>query len=141
VGFFIRTPKSSQKLNVAGHGQMAGISPRAHRSPSAKVTTAVAQPQGKPDGQQLKENMKKICIVVGDDGAISVGIEPQGEAMGEGMEVGEDQSYLQPAESPEAAMEMVMQLMGSDERSPEEQMQAGYAKGRPGLNPAKVLGG
>jgi len=86
--------------------------------------------------------MKKICIVVGDDGSLMVGIEPpEGEEMGEGMEMEEDTSYLQPAESPEAAMEMVMQLMGSDERSPEEQMQAGYAKGRPSMNPAKVLGG
>ena len=96
-------------------------------------------------GRNRKTHMKKICIVVGDDGAISVGVEPKdeemGEQMGEGMEMEEDTSYLQPAESPEAAMEMVMQLMGSDERSPEEQMQAGYAKGRPSMNPAKVLGG
>ena len=92
-------------------------------------------------GRNRKTHMKKICIVVGDDGAISVGVEPQDEEMGEGMEMEEDTSYLQPAESPEAAMEMVMQLMVADERSPEEQMQAGYAKGRPSMNPAKVLGG
>ena len=95
-------------------------------------------------GRNRKTHMKKICIVVGDDGAISVGVEPQDEEMGEGMEMEEDESYLQPAESPEAAMEMVMQLMGSDEPSEGqamEQMQAGYSKARPGMSAAKVLGG
>jgi|APGre2960657404_1045060.scaffolds.fasta_scaffold319248_1 hypothetical protein len=92
--------------------------------------------------------MKKICIVVGDDGSLMVGIEPpEGEEMGEGMEMEEDTSYLKPAESPEAAMEMAMQLIQGDAQPSEgqamEQMQAGYAKARPGsgMNPAKVLGG
>ncbi len=75
-----------------------------------------------------------------------VGLEPpEGEGMdGEGspMDMEQDKSYMQPAESPGAALEMVRQLMGSeDARSPEEQMQAGYNKSRPGMSAAKVFGG
>lgn len=88
--------------------------------------------------------MKKICVVVGDDGQISVGVEPQGEEMAEGegmgMEgmgegMGED-SYLEPVADEREALMRVRELM-QDEADPEAE--AGFAKGFNGVSGAEGL--
>ena len=90
--------------------------------------------------------MKKICVVVGDDGQISVGVEPQGEEMaeGEGMgemgepgaEMGEDESYLQPVADEREALMKVRELMQAQE---DPEASAGFEKGFNGVSGAEGL--
>lgn len=85
----------------------------------------------------------KICIESQPDGTFLVG---EDSSMGEGAEMGEgmpqemamDQSQgMQPAASLDEALDMARQLLESDGRSDQEQMQAGYDKGQRQM-PAKM---
>lgn len=89
--------------------------------------------------------MKKICIELADDGTISVGEEPQNEGgMPEGsvQDAESDKSYMQPAESIDAALATAKQMLSGDQGQglgpdnpfeqpkPEASMQQGFAKAR-----------
>lgn len=116
---------------------------RERQLPSRKVS---------PYGSQTKEHMKTICITANDDRSFTVELEPA-ETAPESPEMGAENGMMDMAEdkqegetgqtvaSIDEAMNLARQMLQDDGRSPEEQMQAGYAKGRPGMNPAMVLGG
>lgn len=105
--------------------------------------------------------MKTICISAKDDGSFSVyeekpeAMEPMGgeEGMPQAPEAaagalpGQPMEEAEPEGTPVAsideALEMARQMLQDDGRSPEEQMMAGYAKGKPAMakpSPAQVFG-
>lgn len=93
--------------------------------------------------------MKTVCITVNDDGTYTVELEPvsqtpeQPEAPemsqdGMGQELAEGEAG-QTVQSVEEAMALVAQMLQDDGRTPEQQMQQGYDRGRPSVG--KVFGG
>lgn len=67
--------------------------------------------------------MKTVCIKMGDDGQVMVGLEPPGEEMAEGGMEGapaEDESYLSPAGSVDEALQVAKDLLTNDQVPPEE---------------------
>lgn len=89
--------------------------------------------------------MKTVCITVNDDGTYTVEIEPTEQP--EVPEMSQDGMGQEPAEgeagqtvqSVEEAMALVAQMLQDDGRTPEQQMQQGYDRGRPSVG--KVFGG
>jgi hypothetical protein len=96
--------------------------------------------------------MKTICIEAKDDGTYSVYEE---SARSEAAEIempgtggpaevpGEAEQGAQTAQSVDEALDLARQMLQDDGRSEEQQMQAGYQRGRPmagGMTPAKVMG-
>lgn len=96
--------------------------------------------------------MKTICITANDDRTFTVELEPA-ETANEAPEMGAENAVPDMAEDMkegetgqtvptiDEALDLARQMLQDDGRTPEEQMQQGYAKGRPMMNPAKVLGG
>lgn len=96
--------------------------------------------------------MKTICITANDDRTFTVELEPH-ESATEAPEMGAESAMPDMTEeqmvgesgqtvpSIDEALDLARQMLQDDGRTPEEQMQQGYAKGRPMMNPAKVLGG
>lgn len=101
--------------------------------------------------------MKKVCIEQLDDGTYSVYDESQSgedivaaESMpGMGAPAGKES---QTAATVDEALNLARQMLQDDGRTEQEQMQAGYERGRPtgmmgakpaggGMTPAKVMGG
>lgn len=82
----------------------------------------------------------KICIESQDDGTFLVG---KDAPMGEGAEMGAmpqempQGQGMQPAASVDEALELARQLLQSDGRSDQEQVQSGYDKGQRQM-PAKM---
>lgn len=79
----------------------------------------------------------KICVVVSDDGQLSIGIEPPGEEMAEdmgegmgqeGMEGGEDTSYLEPVADERELMMKLRELIASASQ-PNPEAQEGFERG------------
>ncbi len=87
--------------------------------------------------------MKKICIEMADDGSVSVGEEPQSEGgSAEGMPQEAEGSYMQPAESIDAALATAKQMLSGgqdqglgpnnpfEQPKPDAAMQQGFEKAR-----------
>lgn len=78
--------------------------------------------------------MKKLCIVMQDDGSIMVGLEPQGEETAEatpGAAMQDDSSYLSPVSSLEEAFSVGKDLLASDQAQEAENaksFEGGYQK-------------
>ena len=97
--------------------------------------------------------MKIICIEAKDDGTYSVYDESAQSEQAEGAmpamgaeALGDADQGAQSAQSVDDALEIARQMLQDDGRSEDEQMQAGYNKGRPmmgkgGMTPAKLMGG
>lgn len=97
---------------------------------------------------------KTVCITANADGSFSVGDyaaymaqQGGGEEMGEmpeimGAEMAEKPGMTQAA-SIDEALDLARQMLQDDGRSAEEQMMAGYSKGKPAArpSPAQVFGG
>lgn len=94
--------------------------------------------------------VKTICINVMADGTFTVNEEaPEAEEAAPmmGQEPAEPPEAAEPAGQPAAsideALNLARQLLQNDGRSAEEQMMAGYAKGKPAMakpSPAQVFG-
>lgn len=94
--------------------------------------------------------MKTICIEAKDDGTYSVYDESAQSEQAEGQMVeapGETEQGAQSAQDIDGALDLARHLLQDDGRSEDEQMQAGYNKGRPvmgkpagGMTPAKLMG-
>ena len=76
--------------------------------------------------------MKTVEIVQHDDGRVEVGLVPESR---EGAESGETESYLAPAESVDAALEIARDLLVGDsaalaEEAAEAEMATGFTRAR-----------
>lgn len=86
---------------------------------------------------------KETCICIAKTGqGFEVGTHDQYMGESEGAE-GQEQSAMQPAKTLGEALQMAAQMLQSDQRTPEEQIMAGYSKGQtqmPKNTPQQVFG-